>query len=104
MMAGYNVAMKFISIMLLAVTIVPTIADTYTGVVTGVKHFHNGGVVVDLDDKYPNEKMQLYVQPADVSVVGALPSEGAKVTATGAITQYHGKPEIKIHQASQWKW
>jgi hypothetical protein len=27
------------------------LADTYTGVVSGGKHFHNGGVAVDLDSR-----------------------------------------------------
>jgi DNA/RNA endonuclease YhcR with UshA esterase domain len=95
--------MKTAIVVLIGMTI-PALADTYTGVVSAVKHFHNGGVVVDLDDKYPNEKMQLYESPSEVTTVGALPAEGAKVTATGDIIPYHGKPEIKIHQASQWHW
>jgi hypothetical protein len=83
---------------------IPVFADTYTGVVSDVKHFHNGGVAVDLDGHYPNQKMALYVPPANAATVGALPSEGATVTATGPVVSYHGKPEIKIYQADQWKW
>jgi len=82
----------------------PALADTYTGTVSGVKHFASGGVAVDLDGKYPDQKMTLYVSPKDEATVGALPPEGAKITATGTTTQYHGKPEIKIHGAGQWKW
>jgi len=104
MTAGYNAGMKSILIILLAGMSVPALADTYTGVVEGTKHFRNGGIVVDLDGKYPNEKMQLYVPPADANAVGPLPSEGAKVTATGDIISYHSKPEIKIRQPSQWHW
>jgi hypothetical protein len=81
-----------------------SLADTYTGMVSDVKHFHNGGVAVDLDGHWPHEKMALYIPPRDAAAVGALPAEGAKVTATGTVDQYRGKPEIKIHQASQWKW
>jgi len=88
----------------LAIAALPVIADTYTGVVSDVKHFAHGGVAVDLDGKYPDQKMTLYVSPKDEATVGALPPEGAKVTATGTTTQYHGKPEIKIHAAGQWKW
>lgn len=82
----------------------PAAADTYTGVVSDVKHFHNGGIAVDLDGHWPHEKMALYLPSTDAATVGALPVEGDKVTATGTVDQYHGKPEIKIHQASQWKW
>jgi hypothetical protein len=87
----------------LALSALPAVAD-YTGVVSGVKHFASGGVAVDLDGKYPDQKMTLYVSPKDEATVGALPPEGAKVTATGTTVQYHGKPEIKIHEAGQWKW
>jgi hypothetical protein len=80
------------------------LADTYTGVVSGGKHFHNGGVAVDLDGSYPNEKMTLYLPPGAEATVGKLPPIGATVTATGSVRQYHGKPEIKIESASQWKW
>ena len=79
-------------------------ADTYTGVVSDTKTFHNGGEVVDLDGHYPNQKMSFFVPPEDAAKVGPLPPEGAKVTATGDITQYRGKPEIKIHGPAQWKW
>ena len=88
----------------LAIAALPAVADTYTGVVSGVKQFASGGVAVDLDGKYPDQKMTLYVSPKDEATVGALPSEGAKVTATGTITHYRGEPEIKIHEAGQWKW
>jgi hypothetical protein len=82
----------------------PALADTYAGVVSGVKHFASGGVAVDVDGKYPDQKMTLYVSARDEATVGKLPTDGASVTATGTITQYHGKPEIKVHDANQWKW
>ena len=96
--------MKIKLCILLVAMSVPALADTSTGVVSDVKHFHNGGVAVDLDGRWPPEKMALYVPPADAASIGALPAEGDKVTANGTIDQYRGKPEIKIHQASQWKW
>ncbi len=80
------------------------LADTYTGVVSDTKKFHNGGEVVDMDGRYPAQKMSFYVPPEDAAKVGPLPPEGAKVTATGDVTQYRGKPEIKIHAPNQWKW
>ena len=82
----------------------PALADTYTGIVSGVKHFARGGVTVDLDGTYSDQKMKLYVSPRAKAAVGALPSEGAKVTATDAVTQYKGRPEIKIDSAGRWKW
>ena len=102
---SYNIPMRTVlcAVVLFCIT-APAFANTYTGVVSGVKHFAKGGVAVDMDGKYPEEKMTLYVCPKDEATVGALPPEGAKVRATGTTTQYHGKPEIKIHEASQWKW
>jgi hypothetical protein len=82
----------------------PCLADTYTGIVSDTKRFHNGGIAVDLDGRYPNEKMALYVPPADSATIGTIPPVGARVTATGTIKPYHGTPEIKIHKADQWKW
>jgi hypothetical protein len=70
-----------------------TLADTYTGVVSEV----------NMDGAYPNQKMVLYVSAADTKVT-KMPAVGDKVTATGEITQYKGKPEIKIHSDDQWKW
>ena len=97
--------MKICSIVVaLVLATIPAPVDIYTGVVSGVKHFKHGGVAVDMDGKYPDQKMTLYVSPEDEAAVGKLPPEGSKVTATGTITQYHGKPEIKIHDAGQWKW
>jgi len=97
--------MKLIlALIALLISITMASADTYTGVVSGVKHFASGGAAVDLDGKYPEQKMTLYVSARDEATVGKLPTDGASVTATGTITQYHGKPEIKIHNAGQWKW
>jgi hypothetical protein len=82
----------------------PALGDTYTGTVSDVKHFRNGGVAVDLDGHYPEQKMTYYIPPDAAAKVGALPAEGAKVTATGSIVQYKGKPEIKIYDAKQWQF
>jgi hypothetical protein len=88
----------------ISLSTIPGHADTYTGVVSDVKHFHNGGVAVDLDGKWPNQKMTFYVPPDEAAAVGTMPPDGAKVTATGTVEPYRGKPEIKIHKADQWKW
>ena len=96
--------MKALIASIVLLSSVSALADTYTGVVSGVKHFSGGAVAVDLDGKYPHEKMALYVPAADATTVGALPSEGAKVTAKGTIVQYKGRPEIKILSKDQWSW
>ena len=49
------------------------LADTYTGVVSGVKQFHSGGTAVDMDGAYPNQKMVLYV-PAGETKVTKMPA------------------------------
>lgn len=76
----------------------------YTGTVSEVKHFSGGGVAVDMDGTYPDQKMTLYVSPGDAAAVGALPEVGTKVSATGEVTDYKGRPEIKIHSKDQWSW
>jgi DNA/RNA endonuclease YhcR with UshA esterase domain len=98
--------MRILVAVLVAFTVLvtPGLADTYTGTVSDTKHFHNGGIAVDLDGEYPNEKMALYVAPADAATIGPIPTVGARVTASGTIKPYRGKPEIKIHKAGQWKW
>jgi hypothetical protein len=102
----HNGAMKLAACLIaaFALTLASAAADTYTGIVSGVKHFARGGVAVDLDGHYPDQKMTLYISARVEAAVGALPPEGAKVTATGKITSYKGKSEIKIEQAAQWKW
>ncbi len=58
--------MKIIYIALaLAFAALPALADTYTGVVSGVKRFASGGVSVDIDGLYPAPKMTLYVSLED---------------------------------------
>jgi hypothetical protein len=98
--------MRILGITVLAIIALgmPVMADSYSGIVSDVKHFHNGGVAIDLDGHYPHQRMALYVPPADAAAVGPIPTVGTKVTANGTIKPYHGKPEIKILKADQWKW
>jgi hypothetical protein len=96
--------MKPLILSLILLSSTSVFADTYTGVVSDVKHFKNGGVAVDLDGKYPNQKMALYIPPESVASVGALPTDGNKVTATGDVVPYKGHDEIKIRSKDQWKW
>jgi hypothetical protein len=101
----HNGSMKLAACLIVtfALTIASAAADTYTGIVSDVKHFARGGAAVDLDGHYPDQKMTLYVSARAEAAVGALPLEGARITATGTITSFKGKPEIKITSAKQWK-
>jgi hypothetical protein len=96
--------MKAILCLLALFIALPCFADTYSGVVWNVKHFNKGGVAVDLDGAYPQQKMTLYVPASSEDAVGTLPKEGDHITATGAVVQYKGRPEIKILSADQWKF
>jgi hypothetical protein len=102
----HNGSMKLVGCLIaaFALSLASAAADTYTGIVSNVKHFARGGAAVDLDGHYPDQKMTLYVSARAETAVGTLPHEGAKITATGTITSYKGTPEIKITSASQWKW
>ena len=93
----------FLSVVVLVSFSSVALGDTYTGVVSDVKQFHSGGTAVDLDGAYPNQKMVLYVA-ANQTRVTKMPAIGDKVTATGEITKYKGRPEIKIHSDDQWSW
>jgi hypothetical protein len=94
----------FLTLCALVAFSVSAIGDTYTGIVSDVKHFHNGGVAVDLDGEYPNQKMTFYLPPDAAPKVGALPAVGTKVTGAGTQIAYKGRPEIKIYSSDQWKW
>ena len=96
--------MKLFIALLLLILPASTFGDSYTGIVSEIKHFHDGGIAIDLDGKYPREKMILYVPSEDVSAIGAMPPENTNVTAHGVIVPYKGTPEIKMHQAKQWTW
>jgi hypothetical protein len=99
--------MKFIYFVLVsALAALPAPAATYTGVVSFVRHYSNGGVEVDLDGKFPDQKMTLYIPQGEEEEVGMLPQEGDKVAAMGPVKQYGTKrtPEIVIHSTAQWKW
>jgi hypothetical protein len=51
---------------------VPAFADTYTGVTSGIKHFPKRGIAVDMDGRYPNQKMTLYMQSKNEADVVAV--------------------------------
>lgn len=91
-------------ILLFALALIGCSRADYIGTVSDVKHFAYGGAAIDMDGKYPNQKMTLYVSAADEAAVGPLPPVGATVTASGETVDYKGKPEIKIHSKTQWKW
>ena len=77
---------------------------TYTGHVDGLKTLTSGAVVVNLDGTFPNQKMSLFISATAKGQFPKLPVVGDTVTATGPITQYMGKSEIKLLNPSQLTW
>jgi hypothetical protein len=97
------------SLALLAILLFVTTAHaktiSYTGIIFEVKHRWDGSVTLYMDGhQYFDAKMVLRVPREYASNVGALPSEGTKVTARGTLLELHNKPVIMIYRASQWKW
>ncbi len=58
-------------------------------------------MAIDLDGKYPDQKMTLYIRASNIAKFTALPHDGDVVKATGPETHYHGKPEIVLRDPSQ---
>lgn len=56
---------------------------------------------IDLDKSYPSQSFTALVWERDKATVGALPSNG-QLCVTGIITQYRGRAEIVLHNASSW--
>ena len=56
---------------------------------------------INLDAAYPNQVFTILVWGDDRQKVGALPSEGSRVCATGLITDYRGVPEIVVRSSGQ---
>ena len=73
----------------------------YIGQVSQVRQLR-GGMVIDLDGRYPNQAMTIYVPNADMgSVAWKIPSVGQTISVRGSITSYHGRPEIVVTSANQ---
>ena len=56
---------------------------------------------INLDDAYPHQVFTILVWGDDRPKVGALPTEGARVCATGLIQDYKGVPEIVVRSSGQ---
>ena len=56
---------------------------------------------INLDAAYPNQVFTILVWGDDRQKVGALPSDGSRVCATGLITDYRGVPEIVVRSSGQ---
>jgi len=76
----------------------------YTGTVDEI-HPTRSSVLIDMDGRYPYQKMTLYLPREAVSrIQGRWPAIGATVTAKGEVTNYRGRPEIIIRDPSQLSW
>ena len=56
---------------------------------------------INLDAAYPNQVFTILVWGDDRKNVGELPTEGARVCATGFVQDYHGVPEIVVKSSRQ---
>jgi DNA/RNA endonuclease YhcR with UshA esterase domain len=56
---------------------------------------------INLDAAYPNQVFTILVWGDDRQKVGALPTEGSRVCATGMIQGYRGVPEIVVRTSDQ---
>ena len=75
----------------------------YTGTVSNVHTFKDGGIAINLDGKWPHSKMTLYIAPKNVAQFTALPAKGDIVTGIGKTIDYEGYPEIILEEPSQLK-
>lgn len=56
---------------------------------------------INLDAAYPHQIFTILIWGEDRSSVGPLPSDGARVCATGRIREYRGVPEIVVRRKAQ---
>jgi hypothetical protein len=92
----------------------------YSGQVSGM-HNTGYGLVLDLDGKYPNQKMTVWIptrslkdfyegvsavrQDFDKTYNPVLPQVGEKLLIYGPVTEYKARPEIVVNNvAKQMKW
>ncbi|MGH7994822.1 MAG: nucleotide-binding protein [Opitutaceae bacterium] len=74
------------------------------GVVERAHVSHSGMEFLDFDGAYPNAPFTAVVFAADASAVGDLSDlEGKRVTVTGKIAEYKGKPEIVVRRRDELK-
>lgn len=56
---------------------------------------------INLDAAYPNQVFTILIWGDDRKNVGTLPTEGARICATGMIQGYRGVPEIVVRNSGQ---
>ena len=56
---------------------------------------------INLDAAYPNQIFTILIWGENRQNVGMLPSDGARVCATGRIQEYRGVPEIVVRSKAQ---
>jgi len=96
--------MKPLYLLLACVALTACSRSGYTGTVEDI-HRTRSSVLIDLDGRYPNQKMTLYLPSEAVfRVHGHWPAIGTTITAKGEVTNYRGRPEIVIHDPSQLSW
>lgn len=111
---------RIVLLVLLALAIIPSSAQsisslqanqhvgeysTVCGTVVG-KHFaaqaHGQPTFIDFEQRYPRQPFTAVVWRSDLVQVGQLPEKGS-VCVSGTIELYHGRPEIVLHNASDWQ-
>ena len=96
--------MKRIFLLLACVGVTACSRAGYTGTVDDI-HPTRSSVLIDLDGRYPYQKMTLYVPKETVFLIhGRWPAIGSTITAKGEVTTYRGRPEIVINDPSQLSW
>ena len=96
--------MKRIFLLLACVGVTACSRVGYTGTVDDI-HPTRSSVLIDLDGRYPYQKMTLYVPKETVFLIhGRWPAIGATITVKGKVTNYRGRPEIVINDPSQLSW
>jgi hypothetical protein len=79
----------------------------YTGTMSELKPTRSG-VIIDVDGRYPDQKMTFYVPRATearwITVHKGWPLPGTTVTAKGPVISYKGHPEIVIDDPAQLTW
>jgi DNA/RNA endonuclease YhcR with UshA esterase domain len=80
---------------------------TLTDVVAGGKYFSNSGItLLDIGAPHPNESLTLLIKGDDRKKFATAPEttfKGKKVTITGTVIDFKGKPEIVITEPDQIK-
>jgi hypothetical protein len=56
---------------------------------------------INLDKPYPHQVFTILIWGDERNTVGDFPETG-RVCATGRITEYHGVPEIVLHDLHNW--